>query len=344
MTMDLGTIWFILWGVLWAVYFILDGFDLGLGALRPFFAKTEDEKRIIYNAMGPFWDGNEVWLITAGGVTFAAFPIAYATMFSTLYTPLMLLLFALILRGVAFEFRSKVNSAAWRKVWDTCLVLGSFLPALLLGVAFANLFAGIPVDREGSFHGNLLTLLNPYGLVGGLFFVLAFAHHGALWLLAKSEGHLSIRAAKAASGLWIATLLVTLAFLGYTWWATRLWQNLLQRPVFLILPVLAAGSLVASRLLLFKGRFWQAWGASALFILTATLFGVAGMFPNIVASSLDPAASVTAFNGASSTLTLKIMLGVVLAFLPVVIAYQSWVYVRFREPVTSRTVKDGPAY
>ena len=340
----LETVWFAIWGVAWAVYFMLDGFDLGLGTLLPFLGRSDDERRILVNTMGPFWDGNEVWLITAGGVTFAAFPVAYATMFSALYTPLMLLLFALILRGVAFEFRSKVNSAAWRKVWDTCLVVGSFLPALLLGVAFANLFAGIPVDREGTFHGTLLTLLNPYGLVGGVFFVLAFAHHGALWLLAKSEGKLRIRAAHAAAGLWIATLLITVLFLGYTWFATRLWQNLLQRPIFLILPLLAAGGLVASRILLFKGRFWQAWGASCLFILTATLFGVAGMFPNIVASSLDPVASVTAFNGASSPLTLKIMLGVVLTFLPVVIAYQSWVYVRFREQVTSHTVKDGPAY
>ena len=169
--MDLGTIWFVLWGVLWAVYFILDGFDLGIGSIMPFFAKSDEEKRIMYNAMGPFWDGNEVWLITAGGVTFAAFPRTYAVMFSALYTPLMLLLFALILRGVSFEFRSKVDSPGWRKLWDTCNFLGSFLPALLLGVAFANIFKGIPIDAEGILHGNLLTLLNPYGLAGGVLLV-----------------------------------------------------------------------------------------------------------------------------------------------------------------------------
>src|SRR5512136_137373 len=161
----LETIWFVLWGLLWAVYFVLDGFDLGLGTLMPFVAKDERERRVVVNAMGPFWDGNEVWLLTAGGVTFAAFPKAYAVMFSGLYTPLMLLLFALILRGVAFEFRGKVDSDPWRRTWDTCLVAGSFLPALLLGVAFANIFKGIPIDAAGIFHGNLLTLLNPYGLV-----------------------------------------------------------------------------------------------------------------------------------------------------------------------------------
>src|SRR5512143_2144106 len=171
----LETTWFIIWGVAWAVYLLLDGFDLGLGSLLPLLGRSERDRRVIVNAMGPFWDGNEVWLITAGGVTFAAFPRAYAIMFSGLYTPLMLLLFALILRGVAFEFRGKVDSAAWRSVWDACLVAGSFLPALLLGVAFANIFAGIPLDAQGLFLGNLFTLLNAYGLLGGLLFVAMFA-------------------------------------------------------------------------------------------------------------------------------------------------------------------------
>src|SRR5512144_2222479 len=142
----LETIWFILWGVLWAVYFMLDGYDLGLGMLMPFVGKTDKDRRQMLNAMGPFWDGNEVWLITAGGVTFAAFPTTYAVMFSALYTPLLLLLFALILRAVALEFRSKVENEGWRKLWEVCLFIGSFVPALLLGVAFANIFKGIPID------------------------------------------------------------------------------------------------------------------------------------------------------------------------------------------------------
>lgn len=340
----LETIWFAIWGVAWAVYFLLDGFDLGLGTLFPFIAKSETDKRIMVNAMGPFWDGNEVWLITAGGVTFAAFPTAYAVMFSSLYTPLMLLLFALILRGVSFEFRGKVDSEAWRKVWDFCIVFGSFLPALLLGVAFANLFAGIPIDKDGVLHGNLLTLLNPYGLAGGVFFVAAFIHHGALWLAVKSDGKLRERARKLSLRLWFVALVAAVAFLALTWVYTPLWQNLFGRPAFLVLPVLAVLGLVASPVLSRQGKAWWAWGASALFIATATLFGVAGVFPNIVGSSLDPAASVTAFNSASSTLTLEIMLGVVLAFLPVVIAYQAWVYVKFGGAVNKESVDEGPSY
>lgn len=340
----LETIWFAIWGVAWAVYLMLDGFDLGLGTLFPFFAKSETDKRIMVNAMGPFWDGNEVWLITAGGVTFAAFPSAYALMFSALYTPLMLLLFALILRGVAFEFRNKVDNETWRKVWDGCLVFGSFLPALLLGVAFANLFAGIPVDKEGVFQGNLFTLLNPYGLAGGIFFVVAFLHHGALWLAVKSRGDVRDRARAVSRKLWVGALVTAVAFLALTWVYTQLWQNLFTRPAFLLLPLLAVAGLVAAPLLSVKGKDWAAWGSSAAFIAMAALFGVAGMFPNIVGSNLDPAASATVFNSASSPLTLKIMLGVVVVMLPVVIAYQTWVYIRFGGAVTKETLEDGPSY
>ena len=176
----LETIWFVLWTLLWAVYFVLDGFDLGLGTLLPFLGKTEEERRIMYNAAGPFWDGNEVWLISAGGVTFAAFPKAYAVMFSALYAPLLILLFALIFRAVSFEFRNKVESAAWRSLWDGVHFLANLIPSLLLGVAFANLFMGIPVDAQGVYHGSLLGLLNIYGLAGGVFFVCMFVLHGAI--------------------------------------------------------------------------------------------------------------------------------------------------------------------
>ena len=168
----LETIWFILWGVLWSVYFMLDGYDLGLGSLLPFLAKNETDRRLVYRAMGPFWDGNEVWLITAGGVTFAAFPTTYAMMFSSLYSPLMLILFALIFRGVSLAFRGEVDNPRWKAFWDGCLVVGSFLPALLFGVAFANIFRGLPIDAAGIYQGNLFTLLNPYGLAGGVLFVL----------------------------------------------------------------------------------------------------------------------------------------------------------------------------
>ncbi len=340
----LETTWFIIWGVAWAVYFMLDGFDLGLGTVFPFLARSEMEKRIVINAMGPFWDGNEVWLITAGGVTFAAFPRAYAVMFSGLYTPLMLLLFALILRGVAFEFRGKEDSDLWRSTWDACLVIGSFLPALLLGVAFANIFQGIPIDAAGVFQGNLLTLLNPYGLVGGVTFVLIFAVHGLLWLAARTEGELRDRAAHLANRLWLGEVTMAVGFLVMTWFSTRLWQNVIARPALLILPLLAVIGLLGIRFFAGLGQWWKAWFASSTLILTTVLFGVAGLFPDLLPSSLDPSASMTAFNSASSPLTLKIMLGVVLCFLPVVIGYQLWVYLTFRDTLTSETIQEGPSY
>jgi len=218
------------------------------------------------------------------------------------------------------------------------------VPALLLGVAFANLFAGIPIDREGIFQGNLFTLLNPYGLLGGVLFVLAFAVHGALWLCLKSEGELGARAARMAKALWLVLAPVAVVFLGASWFATRLWQNLLGRPVLLVLPLVAVAGLLLTRLFAAKAAWWKAWFASSAFLVGAALFGVAGMFPVLLGSSLDPAASLTAFNAASSPLTLEIMLGVVLCFLPLVIGYQIWVYVRFRGPVTAESLDQGPAY
>ena len=172
--MVLATVWFLLWGLLWAVYFLSGGFDLGAGVLLPFIGKTDEEKRLVYNASGPLWDGNEVWLLTAGGVTFAAFPKTYAVLFSAFYTPLMIILFSLIMRGVAFEFRGKVESPGWKKLWDGCMFVGSFVPALLFGVAFANIFMGVPIDQNNVYQGSLFTLLNLYGLAGGLLFLFFF--------------------------------------------------------------------------------------------------------------------------------------------------------------------------
>ena len=232
----LETIWFVLWGVLWAVYFMLDGFDLGLGTLMPFLAKSDTDRRLIYRAMGPHWDGNEVWLITAGGVTFAAFPAAYAVMFSGLYSALMLILFALILRGISFAFRDAVDHPLWKSVWDWCLILGSFLPALLFGVAFANLFQGIPIGEGGIYQGGLTTLLNPYGLAGGLLFVLLFTVHGSLWLAVKSQGELHERAAAMARRLWPWLLVMAVLFLLATKRMTFLYDNYLAQPVLFIIP------------------------------------------------------------------------------------------------------------
>ncbi|MEG2172093.1 MAG: cytochrome d ubiquinol oxidase subunit II [Desulfovibrionaceae bacterium] len=340
----LETTWFILWGLLWAVYFILDGFDLGLGTLLPFLAKNETEKRVIYNAAGPFWDGNEVWLITAGGVTFAAFPKAYAVMFSALYAPLLILLFALIFRAVSFEFRNKEDHPLWTGACDVVHFLGNFLPALLLGVAFANLFMGIPIDQNGVYHGNILKLLNPYGLAGGVFFVCMFSLHGALWLSIKSEGTLQNRAIATALLLWPVVLLLLLTFLGLTVMYTKLYVNYFVYPALLILPILALVGLVGTRIMISKGKLWLAWACSGLFILGVTFFGVAGMYPGIIISSLNPAWSVTVQNAASSTLTLQIMLGVALVCVPIVIAYQAWTYYIFSHKVSQADLDDGHSY
>jgi cytochrome d ubiquinol oxidase subunit II len=336
----LETIWFILWGVLWAVYFMLDGFDLGLGTLLPFLAKDETDRRIIYSSMGPFWNGNEVWLLTAGGATFAAFPDAYAAMFSAMYTPLMLLLFAIIIRGIAFEYRGKVDDAAWRARWDVLFTVASALPMLLFGVAFANIFAGVPIDREGVFQGNLLTYLNPYGLLGGVLFALLFLVHGALWGAWRTEGGLHERAAALAAKLWPALLVVAVAFLGASWFATPLYHNYFALPPLWVFPVLAVVGLVGSRLFMARSSWGKAWGFSALTIAAATFYGVAGLYPNIFPSSIDPAFSKTAFNAASTGSTLGVMLAVALVMVPIVIGYQVWVYRLFSGKIT----RESPAY
>jgi len=340
----LETIWFVLWGVLWAVYFMLDGFDLGLGTLNPFIARSDEDKRVAYNSMGPFWDGNEVWLITAGGVTFAAFPTTYAVMFSSLYSPLLLILFGLIIRAVSFEFRGKVDSPAWRRLWDTCHFVGSFGPALLFGVAFANIFQGIPIDGKGMLQGNLLSLLNPYGILGGVLFVLLFVVHGALWLAIKSDGDLHERAGAVAGKLWWALLVVAVIFLVATWFATKLYLNYLTHPVLFVIPSLAVAALLAVKVFVVGKSWWKAWFASSLTIVAATLFGVVGLFPNLLPSSLDPAFSMTVFNSASSPMTLKIMLAVALIFVPIVIAYQVWGYYVFKDKITDEDLASEEAY
>lgn len=335
----LETIWFVLWGLLWAVYFILDGFDFGMGTLLPFLAKNNDDKVAIYNAAGPYWDGNEVWLITAGGVTFAAFPKAYAVMFSALYAPLLILLFALIFRAASFEFRNKKDCPGWRKFWDVWQFLGNFLPALLLGVAFANLFMGIPVDGDGVYHGNILKLLNPYGLAGGIFFVLIFCMHGAIWLALKTTAEMHARAVIAAHVLWPLVVAMSLAFLAMTAFYTDLYANYGEHPTLLIFPLAAVFLLLTVRVMMAGDNLLGAWFCSAGFIFFLTFFGVLGMYPGLVISSIDPAYSVTAFNGASSPLTLKIMLGVTLTCVPVVIAYQAWVYYVFARKVSDEGIR-----
>ena len=332
--MILESIWFFLWGLLWAIYFMTDGFDLGLGTLMPFLAKSEDDKRVIVNSMGPLWDGNEVWLLTAGGVTFAAFPLVYAVMFSSLYTALMLILFALILRGVAFEFRGKVDSDKWRKVWDTCLFIGSAAPAVLFGVAFANIFQGIPIDQNGIYQGNLFTLLNVYGLLGGVLFLMLFMVHGAIWLSIKSEGDLQDRAVSTANKLWPVLVGVAVVFLVVSAFTTSLYNNFLAYPLLFVVILLAVAALFAIRIFLAKKAYFKAWFASAAAIVACTFYGVIGLFPNMFPSNIDAAYSLTAHNASSSPMTLKIMLVVVVLFVPIVLAYQIWTYHFFKGKVS----------
>ncbi len=342
--MTLQSTWFFLWGLLWAVFFMTDGFDFGVGTLYPFLGKTDNDKRIMINSVGPLWDGNEVWLITAGGVTFAAFPVVYAVMFSSLYSALMLILFALIIRGVSFEFRGKIDSPSWRKIWDVCIFIGSIVPALLFGVAFANIFQGIPIDGKGVYHGTLLTLLNPYGILGGLLFLFLFLQHGAVWLCIKTEGELQERAVRTANRLWPVLLIIAVVFLVFTWFATGLYQNYLEYPGLFFIIIITVLALLGTRVYLAKRSWFKAWFSSALTIVGATFFGIAGLYPTMFPSSIDPAFSLTAFNASSSPLTLKIMLVVVIVFIPIVIVYQIWAYNLFKGKVTEKDLLYEEAY
>ncbi|MGA1846544.1 cytochrome d ubiquinol oxidase subunit II [Deferribacter abyssi] len=331
-------IWFALWGLLWAVYFMLDGFDLGAGILHPFVAKSEEEKRIVINTLGPVWDGNEVWLITAGGATFAAFPTTYAYMFSYLYTPLLLLLFGLIFRGVSFEFRGKKDNPAWKKGWDIAIFAGSLIPTILFGVAFGNIFAGLPIDEQG-YHGSLTYLLNPYGILTGILFLLLFMNHGALWLSIKTTGNLSKRAKSYAAKIWPLLVAVATLFLVFSAFKTHLYDNYIKNPVWFIVPTIAVISLL-STIVLIKNSPVKAFFASCITIFTVIFTGIIGLYPNLIPSNIDPKYSLTAFNSSSSTYTLKIMTIVVIIFIPIVIFYQIWTYKIFKDPVTPEDLND----
>lgn len=327
----LETIWFVLWGILWAIYFMLDGYDFGCGMLLPFVGKETEEKRQIVNAIGPFWDGNEVWLITAGGVTFAAFPTTYAVMFSSLYVPLLVILFGLIIRGVSVEFMFKLDNPKWQMVWEVGMFIGSLIPALFFGVAFANIFAGLPLNSEGLLEGNLLTLLNPYGVLGGILFIIVFLYHSTLWLKLKTKGALQDKITKLQQPLWISSLVGVVIFLVYSYFNTILFNNYIKMPALFLIPLIAAIALLASRYFSVKNHPWKAWISSCKAIFFVVLFGVIGIYPNLLPSVINPKYSLSIYNSASSELTLKIMLGVVLIFIPIVVVYQTWAYFIFKE-------------
>ena len=338
--MEFAIIWFVLWGFLWAAYFVTDGFDLGVGIVYPFLGKSDVEKRVLLNTIGPVWDGNEVWLVTAGGATFAAFPVVYALMFSYLYSALFLILVALIFRGVAFEFREKGASDIWRKAWDLAAFLGSLVTALLFGVAFGNIFQGLPMDAAG-YHGSLPGLLNPYGILTGLFFVILFMVHGTLWLTLKTAGDLSRRAAALVLKLWMVLLPVAVLFLVHSAFATSIYANYLRQIALFFVPLLAVVALVGMGFLIMKGQYRGAFFASCLLIASVVATGMVGLYPSLIPSSLDPASSLTVFNSSSSVYTLKIMTVVAVLFVPMVIACQIWVYRVFRQKVTEEDVVES---
>lgn len=331
--MDLAILWFFIWGTLWAVYFVMDGFDLGVGILYHFLGKTAAERNSMLASIGPFWDGNEVWLVTAGTVTFAAFPAVYAAMFSAFYGVFSLLLVALILRGVAVKFHSRLKEKWWRNGWGAAFFAGSLATPLLIGVAFGNLFRGLPLGPEG-FRGSFTDLLHPYALLTGVTFTALFTLHGALWLTVKSPGDLRQRAARTVTGIWIGLSLLVLMFLVSSALATPLAENYLRYPVLMIVPTVTSGSLVIIGFCIIERRFGFAFAASAFFIAALAAAAIIGLYPNMVASLPDPRYTLTVFNAAASPYSLKIMTVVAAVFLPLTVVYQVWVYGIFRGGVT----------
>ena len=337
--MDLNTVWFILIAVLYIGFFILEGFDFGVGILLPFLGRgetpeeTDLKRRVLINTIGPFWDGNEVWLLTAGGATFAAFPMWYATMFSGFYLPLFLLLVALIFRGVAFEFRSKDKNPAWRNLWDWSIFTGSLVSALLLGVAFANLARGVPIDADMNYVGGFFYLLNPYALLGGLTTVLVFTLHGAIYLSLKTTDDLRESAERTAWRLWIPSVILLLLLLVATYVSTeiisRLGLNPGVIPIAGIVAALLAGYFVRRR------SMGLAFASTMVTIAASLVTFFLLLYPDVMISTIDAAYSLTIYNSASSAYTLRIMTIVALIFVPIVLIYQGWSYWVFRKRVKS---------
>ncbi len=342
--MTIQAVWFYIWGFLWVMYFMTDGFVLGIGVLYPFIGKSDKERRVILNSIGPVWDGNEVWLITAGAITFGAFPVVYAVMFTSLYTPLMLILFSLIIRGVSFEFRSKVEFKSWRKVWDGSIFFSSFFAAFLLGVAFANIFQGVMLDDDYLYRGTFMDLVNPYGVAGGILFVLLFVQHGLSWLCIKTEGWLLVRCERLAAKIWFVLTACIVIFLGLTWAFTDLYNNYVQMPVLVIFPAMCVCGLVFNFVSLKSKRAFRAWGASALVIAGAACFGLAGLFPRLFPSSINESFSLTVYNSASEPKSLGIMLIVISIFVPLVLIYQGYAYRLFSSKVTEKEIDTEEAY
>lgn len=324
--MELTTVWFALIAVLWMGYFALEGFDFGVGMLLPVLGRSDRERRVLINTIGPVWDGNEVWLLVAGGATFAAFPEWYATLFSGFYLPLLLILVALIVRGLAFEYRHKRDDATWKARWDTAIIVGSFVPAFLWGVAFANILRGVRIDAEMEYVGGFFELLNPYALLGGAMTLLLFLTHGAVFVSLKTDGPIRHEARALAEKAGLAAAGVTVVFLAWTQLQTGTAASLVAFGV-------AAVALVAGLLALPAGR--EGWAFLGTFVAIA--LGVAGLFlalfPDVMPTTLADGTGLTTTNAAATAYTLKIMTVVAAIFTPLVLAYQAWTYWVFRKRI-----------
>jgi len=334
--MDLNTLWFILIAVLYSGYFFLEGFDLGVGILLPFISKDDIKRRVIINSIGPHWDGNEVWLITAGAASFAAFPEWYATLFSSFYIPFFLMLIALIIRGVAFEFRSKEESTLWRSFWDWSLCVGSFIPSFLWGIAFSNIISGVPIDITLNYIGGFWNLLNPFALLGGLLTVIGFSLHGAIFITLKTTDELMHTAKQISSRMWPFLLILILGYFVFVISETDIFSRPSSTSVtFLILTII---SILAIGLTLRYNINKISFIFSSLGILltSATIF--LGLYPRLMISNINANWSLNIYNSSSSPYTLRIMSIVAVIFIPLILMYQGWSYWVFRKRLS---VKSG---
>ncbi|QKW07857.1 cytochrome d ubiquinol oxidase subunit II [Streptomyces sp. NA04227] len=332
--MELHDLWFVIIAFLWTGYFFLEGFDFGIGVLTKLLARDRPERRVLINTIGPVWDGNEVWLLSAAGSTFAAFPEWYATLFSGFYLPLLAILVCLILRGVAFEYRVKRPEERWQRNWEHVIFWSSLLPAVLWGVAFGNIVHGVEIDRHKEYVGGLGDLLTPYALLGGLVTLTLFTFHGAVFAALKTNGEIRLRARKFAGGSGLLAFAATAGFLLWT-------QADKGDGVSLAVVLVAAGALLAALVAVRAGREGLAFAFSGLTIVgtMATLFLV--LFPDVMPSTLNEDWSLTVTNASSSPYTLKIMSWCGLFVTPLVMLYQGWTYWVFRKRIGTQHLADS---
>lgn len=336
--MDLAHLWFWIVAFLFVGYFVLDGFDFGVGMSIPFLGKDDIARRQIINTIGPVWDLNETWVIVAGAALFASFPEWYATLFSGFYLPLLLILLALIARGVSFEYRHQRESARWKRTFDRMIVVGSAVPAFLWGVAFANIVQGVPLDAHHEFVGSLLTLLNPYGILGGLTTLLLFFTHGLYFVALKTDGRVRADARALARRSGLLTIALAALFLG---WTIVTAANA-QAPLLLAVVALAgiaALTLIGSWVANLRDREGTAFTLGALTIVAAVLTLFFALFPNVMPSTLEAGSGLTIENASSTPYTLTIMSWAALIFLPLILAYQGWTYWVFRKRVTRARIE-----